>query len=169
MVDDYLVATNLDAIQSMILLLGTLIFVSAVNPWLFLFTIPLLCIFIYIRQYYLQAGREIKRIEAAERSPIFSHLASSLVGIPIIRSLDASNRFIQEMDTNLDLHNRAFYMFLTASRWLGLRLDLLSAALVLVVTFAAIGLQDTVSAGLAALSISYTLQLTGSLQWYPIF
>jgi hypothetical protein len=73
------------------------------------------------------------------------------------------------MESHLDQHNKSFYMFLTASRWLGMRLDLLSASLVIVVTFAAIGLRSTLSAGIAAMSISYTLQLTGTMQWFGIW
>jgi ATP-binding cassette, subfamily C (CFTR/MRP), member 4 len=69
------------------------------------------------------------------------------------------------MDEYIDKHSHSFYMFMAASRWLGFRLDMLSAMFVIVTVFTAIAVRSTLSAGLAALSLSYTLQLTGAFQW----
>ena len=97
-------------------------------------------LFVWLRFYYLMAGRQIKRIEATARSPIYSHLGSSLNGLPIIRSHNAAQRFIYVMQQHFDYQyvscspficdsfheicsGKAFYMFMTSNRWLAVRLD----------------------------------------------
>jgi ATP-binding cassette, subfamily C (CFTR/MRP), member 4 len=165
MIDDYLVVTNFDAVQAAFAIVGAVFFVSIINPWIFLFSVPMLIIFVGYRQYYLPAGRDIRRIESLRRSPIFSHLSVTLTGIPILRCHNATQRFVKQMDEYIDKHSHSFYMFMAASRWLGFRLDMLSAMFVIVTVFTAIAVRSTLSAGLAALSLSYTLQLTGAFQW----
>jgi ATP-binding cassette subfamily C (CFTR/MRP) protein 4 len=56
-------------------------------------------------------------------------------------------------------------MFMTTNRWLGVRLDLMSGAFVLVTSFASIAARDSVEAGVIGLSLAYALQLTGQFQW----
>jgi ATP-binding cassette subfamily C (CFTR/MRP) protein 4 len=77
-------------------------------------------------RYYLKASREIKRVEATKRSPKYSLVSSSLVGLPTIRSRGASERFETIMSDLQDNHSRAYLTFILTSRWLGFRLDLIS-------------------------------------------
>ena len=163
LIDDYLPITYMDMIQAAFMILGLVLFVSIVNPWIFILTVPMLAYFVWLRNYYLYAGRDIKRIEANCRSPIYSHLSSSLIGIPTIRCHNASTRFSNLMESHLDHHGRAFYMFMTANRWLGVRLDLMSGVFAVVVAYSAIAARNSLPPGLAGLSLAYALMLTG---WY---
>ena len=145
--------------------IGIIFFVSIVNPWIFLATGPFVILFFWLRAYYMHLGREIKRLEAVARSPVFSHFSTSITGLPIIRCHQAGPRFIQQMYEHLNHHGRAFYVYLTAARWLGVRLDSLSAFLVGITVFVAIAARHSINPGLIALSISYTLQLMAGFQW----
>ena len=42
-------------------------------------------LFFFFKRYYRRAGRQLKAIEAASRSPMFSLIASSLHGLATIR------------------------------------------------------------------------------------
>ena len=138
---------------------------SVVNPWVFLISLPLTVVFFYLRRVYLRRNQDIKRIESIARSPIYSHLSASLAGITSIRCFAASSRFVQGMELFLDEHATAIYTFVCGGRWFALRLDFLASILVIAVVYVAIAARSTVNAGLAALSITYTVQLLASLQW----
>ena len=47
-----------DFLQDLFGILGIAGFISAVNPWLFLLTLPMMVLFMWIRWYYLNAGRD---------------------------------------------------------------------------------------------------------------
>lgn len=56
-------------------------------------------------------------------------------------------------------------MFMTANRWLGVRLDLMSALFVTVTAFASIAARNSLAPGVVGLSLAYALVLTGQFQW----
>ena len=67
-------------------------FVSAVvmciiaTPWFGLGMIPLAVIFFLIGSYFRRSIREMKRIEAVSRSPIYSSFTEALNGVSTIRA-----------------------------------------------------------------------------------
>eukprot|EP00911_Craspedida_sp_UC1_P000184 UC1_evm1s144 len=163
--DEVLPVTMLDFVSLSISLVGTVLLVSIVNPWVFLLTGPLVAIFVYFRRYYMKTGREIKRLEATARSPVYSHFTASLAGAATIRSHAASARFVKEMECRQDGHGQGYLAFIFTSRWLGFRLDAFTFAVVLVVAFAALATRNQLDPGLIGLSLMYSIQLTAGFQW----
>ena len=72
------------------------------------------------------------------RSPVFSHLSASLQGLQTIRAFGVQEKFVEEFDNHQDLHTEAWFLFLTASRWLAVRLDWLCAMFVAAVSFSCV-------------------------------
>ncbi|EGD79314.1 ABC transporter [Salpingoeca rosetta] len=122
--DDILPPTYLDFIQLIGIILGTIILASAINPWVLLAAGPILVIFVLIRGYFLRTAREIKRLEAICRSPIYSHFSTSLAGLATIRSQGGGERAVHLLHNYQNTHAAAVYMFLAVSRWLGFRCDM---------------------------------------------
>lgn len=115
----------------------------------------------------MMTSRQIKRMEAVTRSPVYSSIPSTLEGLSVIRAFGAEKRFLNEFHHNQNENTRVFFAFLTAGRWLGLRLDMLSALLITCIAFACIALrsQFNISSGSLGLLLTYMMQLTGLLQW----
>ena len=97
LVDDVLPWTFFDFMQNAFQTLGMVLLISAVNPWLFFFTVPLFFACVFLRAYFLKTSRQVKRIEAAQRSPIYSHLSETLSGLVTIRSHGAQGAFINQV------------------------------------------------------------------------
>jgi hypothetical protein len=72
------------------------------------------------------------------RSPVFSYLSASLQGLHTIRAFNMEHKCHQEFDAHQDLHSEAWFLFLSTSRWLAVRLDWLCALFVTAVTFCAV-------------------------------
>ena len=58
------------------------------------------------------------------------------------------------------------YAFLGTARWVGFRLDVISAATLTAGVLLAMAIRDRVSSAILALALTNTLQLTGMLQWW---
>ncbi|KAB0397014.1 hypothetical protein E2I00_001696, partial [Balaenoptera physalus] len=137
----------------------------AVIPWTAIPLVPLGIIFFVLRQYFLETSGDVKRLECATRSLVFSHVASSLRGLWTIRANNAEQKFQEVFDTHQDLHSEAWLLLLTTSRWLAVHLDVICAVLVTVVAFVSLILAETLDAGRVGLALSLALTLMGMTQW----
>ncbi|XP_078589212.1 ATP-binding cassette sub-family C member 4-like [Branchiostoma floridae x Branchiostoma japonicum] len=163
--DEQLPWQFVEFVQYTLLTVGVVIIVGVVNPWVFIPVVPLLLIFLYLRQYFLATSRDVKRLEATTRSPVFSHLSATLQGLSTIRALAADKIVQQEFDAHQDLHSEAWFLFLTTTRWLAIRLDLLTAAFVTSVTFCSVLAANSLDGGLVGLTVSYSIIMTVFFQW----
>ncbi|OWK62881.1 Multidrug resistance-associated protein 4 [Lonchura striata] len=163
--DDLLPLTFLDFVQTLLQICGVVAVAVAVIPWILIPLIPLFILFIFLRRYFLDTSRDIKRLESTTRSPVFSHLSSSLQGLWTIRALKAEERFQKLFDAHQDLHSEAWFLFLTTSRWFAVRLDAICAIFVIVVAFGSLLLANTLNAGQVGLALSYAITLMGTFQW----
>uniref|UniRef100_A0A0K8RTW6 Multidrug resistance-associated protein 4 n=1 Tax=Crotalus horridus TaxID=35024 RepID=A0A0K8RTW6_CROHD len=163
--DDLLPLTFLDFVQTFLQVCGVVGVAIAVIPWILIPLVPLLILFIFLRRYFLDTSRDIKRLESTTRSPVFSHLSSSLQGLWTIRAFQAQQRFQELFDAHQDLHTEAWFLFLTTSRWFAVRLDAICAIFVIVVAFGSLLLAQTLDAGKVGLALSYAITLTGMFQW----
>uniref|UniRef100_A0A8C8ZXR7 Multidrug resistance-associated protein 4 n=1 Tax=Prolemur simus TaxID=1328070 RepID=A0A8C8ZXR7_PROSS len=163
--DDLLPLTFLDFIQTSLQVIVVVAVAVAVIPWIAIPLVPLGIIFIYLRRYFLETSRDVKRLESTTRSPVFSHLSSSLQGLWTIRAYKSEERFQELFDAHQDLHSEAWFLFLTTSRWFAVRLDAICALFVIVVSFGSLILAKTLDAGQVGLALSYALTVMGTFQW----
>jgi ATP-binding cassette subfamily C (CFTR/MRP) protein 1 len=101
------------------------------SPWFLCAAVPLMIIYILIQQMYSKSSREIKRIEAIIRSPVYAHLSESLNGIPTIRAYKVEEQFIRQNEKLVNGNLRAWFVQWMLQRWLGLRLETIGAAIIL--------------------------------------
>eukprot|EP00058_Branchiostoma_floridae_P004550 XP_002590038.1 hypothetical protein BRAFLDRAFT_81656 [Branchiostoma floridae] len=163
--DDMFPWTFTDFIEGFLAIFGIIVLAGIINPWVFIPTVPLLLLFIYIRKYYLSTSRDIKRLEGTTRSPVFSHLSATLQGLWTIRAFGAQESFQQEFDAHQDLHSEAWFLFLAGSRWMSVRIDFLASLFVTAVTVCSVPASQALDGGLVGLSVTYAIMVTGFFQW----
>ncbi|KAE9409320.1 P-loop containing nucleoside triphosphate hydrolase protein [Gymnopus androsaceus JB14] len=72
----------------------------------------------------------VKRELANTRAPVLAHFSASVSGLTSIRAYGFQNAFIEESHSRINTYSRAARTFHNLSRWIALRLDLLSACFV---------------------------------------
>ena len=97
----------------------------------------------------------------------YSTVPATLEGLATVRAFGAQERFTNTFIHLQNENTRVYFMFQGAAKWLGIRIDLMSATFLFVVTFFAVGMRYTLglSGGTVGLLLSYMLQLIGLLQW----
>lgn len=144
------------------------ILVICFSTWQFIFiAIPLGVLYVMYQQYYLKTSRELRRLDSVSRSPIFANFQESLSGVSIIRAYGQEERFKFLNQSRIDRNLRAYHPSVNANRWLAVRLELLGSFIILGASGLAIFTlkNGAVSAGIVGLSVSYSLQITQSLNW----
>uniref|UniRef100_A0A1Q3F1A4 Putative abc transporter c family member 3 n=2 Tax=Culex tarsalis TaxID=7177 RepID=A0A1Q3F1A4_CULTA len=162
-IDEYLPSVAVDVFQIFLSLLGIVIVVAIVNPYNLIPTFVIGVIFYFMREYYLLTSRNIKRVEAITRSPIYSHLSASLSGLSTIRAFEAERVLVREFDTHQDLHSSSFYLFISTSRAFGFYLDVFCVIYIAIVTLTFFINGD--NGGNVGLAITQALGMTGMVQW----
>ncbi|KAG5204268.1 hypothetical protein JEQ12_002244 [Ovis aries] len=163
--DDLLPQIFQDFIQTFLLVIGVMGMMVAVIPWVAILVIPFGIIFFVVQWYFLRTSRDVKRLESAAQSPVFSHLASSLRGLGTIRACKAEQKFQKLFDAHQDLHSEACFLLLMMSQQLAMYLDVICAIFVTIVAFAALILADILNPGEVGLVLSLIVTLTGMFQW----
>ena len=80
------------------------------------------------QRLYAASARELRRLEAGARSPLLSQVTEASEGLATIRAYGASRRFEAAYYVRLDASLQASLAAAVAGGWLGLRLEVLSAA-----------------------------------------
>ncbi|KAA0203072.1 hypothetical protein HAZT_HAZT007988 [Hyalella azteca] len=145
-------------------IVGIITVIASVNPYLLIPTFILAGIFWYIRRFYLGSARDIKRLEGITRSPVFSHLSTSLHGLTTIRAFKAQESFAKDFDDIQDVHSAAWFLFICTTRWFGIYLDCLSCLYIAIVTYSFLGNSHSLG-GDVGLAISSAMSLSGMFQW----
>ena len=80
-----------------------------------------------LRYYYLKTSTQVKRLESVARSPLYSHISISLLGLSTIHALKNEERMTQDFHYFQDKHSTAWYHYAMCSRWFESRLHLMAS------------------------------------------
>ncbi|KAG0047342.1 hypothetical protein BGZ83_007579 [Gryganskiella cystojenkinii] len=163
--DELLPYTFFDATQIVFMLFGSIVVVCIVNAWIVISIPFLIGGFIGLRAVYIRTSRQVKRIDSQTRSPIYSQLSETLDGLTSVRAFGAGDRFMGRFVEAQEANGRAFFSYLICARWLGFRLDALSALFLGITAIACVAVRDSQEAALVGLALNYVTQLSGELQW----
>lgn len=144
---------------------ATFVLVSVVTPWFILILLPVSIVYYRIMNYYRCTSRELKRLDSLSKSPIFSHFTETLLGLPVIRAFGNSEQFALENERRLNKNLGAFFMSVSANRWLALRLDITGSVLIFSAACLLLVVRNNTAAGLIGLALVHISQVMGILNW----
>ena len=113
-----------------------IIIATSIDQVFLLIPFAILLVFMLIlRFYYLRTSSQVKRLESVARSPLFSHISLTLQGLSTIRALGIEERVTQDIHLLQDRHATCWYHYLCLQKWFGLRLDIISAFVIIFAVF----------------------------------
>ncbi|KAF9279758.1 hypothetical protein BGZ68_007716 [Mortierella alpina] len=122
--------------------------------------IPLGYIYYLLGGFYLVSSREIKRLDSATRSPMYSHFGETLGGLTTIRAYEESHRFATQATVLLDRSQQTSYVANATARWLGIMFDMMSVVILTLVALLAVVQRNSLQQGIFAVALSEIGNLT---------
>ncbi|XP_014612656.1 PREDICTED: multidrug resistance-associated protein 1 isoform X4 [Polistes canadensis] len=154
-----------DSIYCLFEVIATLFVISFSTPEFVAVIVPIGFIYYFIQRFYVATSRQLKRLESISRSPIYSHFSESVTGAQTIRAFGVQERFIHESESKVDFNQICYYPGIIANRWLAIRLEMVGNLIIFFSALFVVLGRDTISAGFVGLSVSYSLQITQTLNW----
>ncbi|KAK6464985.1 oligomycin resistance ATP-dependent permease [Scheffersomyces coipomensis] len=144
-------------------LVGILILLIIYLPY-FAIAIPFIGIlFVAIASYYQASCREIKRLEAIQRSFVYDNFNETLTGMSTIKAYKAEKFFLDRSNQYINNMNEASFLVFATQRWLAVHLEILADVVILITSIFCVTRVFSISSATAGLLISYSLQIAGSL------
>lgn len=141
------------------------ILLSVLEPYALILLLPLTLVYARYARVFRPTSREAQRLESISRSPIFALFSESLSGTDTLRASGLTEQFAARMRQYLSTNVNATYTINATNRWLGIRLELL-AALVLLAAAITVSLlcPAVIPASVAGLLLVYS-NFGGPMNW----
>uniref|UniRef100_A0A1X7SM31 ABC transmembrane type-1 domain-containing protein n=1 Tax=Amphimedon queenslandica TaxID=400682 RepID=A0A1X7SM31_AMPQE len=146
---------------------GVITIISVASPWFLIVIVPITVFYLIVQRFYVATSRQLKRLEATSRSPIYSHFQESIDGISSIRAYNVAERFRLQSELHVDYNQIALYVSHSSIvRWLSVQLDFVGSVIVFsAAMFATLQrnyphIFGFIDPGLAGMSISQAFLMT---------
>ncbi|XP_063224666.1 ATP-binding cassette sub-family C member 4-like isoform X2 [Bacillus rossius redtenbacheri] len=163
-IDETLQKSFFDASQMLLSLLGNAIVITVLNQISLAALSVLLLLSVFVRNYFLKTTNNMKMLDGISKSPVFSHMHSSLQGLACIRASGAQPVLCQQFDSHQDVHTSASYCYGSVTSAFSFLLDLLYVSYTASL-LAAFLLEDGTKGSEAGLIISQLIATSVHLQW----
>lgn len=136
---------------------GTIIFAAMiVSPSIIFPSVILTAASVYYTNLYLTGARDLKRLEANSKSPIFELFGSVLTGISTIRAFGKSQVYLDRMIERIDAYGRSTWNIWLTTRWMSFRIGALGTIFSVCVAMS-VAYFDNINAGLAGFALGFAL------------
>ncbi|XP_035824676.1 multidrug resistance-associated protein 4 isoform X2 [Aplysia californica] len=147
-------------------LLSFFVLTVVINPWLAIALVPIMVVLLLTRMYAVRTLRQVKRLEARARSPVYSHVSDTVRGLETIRALKKKDQVLAEFGDLQDKHTAAWFLYLSSYRWMSVRTLCLVVLYMLVVIFVSVALKNSLDGNLLGLSLVYCLAMMEPFEFY---
>ena len=147
--------------------IGGIIMNSIFVPYFIIPVVPVFILFFIVQRFFITSCRELQRLECTTRSPVLAHVSQTLNGLATIRAFRSQKRFIDECFQKVDANQLPFMFYQTTNIWMGLRLDMLAACVVLAASLSAVTscIMGHIQPGMVGLVIAYAIMMSSYFNW----
>ena len=139
----------------------------SILPWSAAAIVPVSIMYWVLALHYRLSGPDLQRLDAVSRSPLQSMVSECLEGSTSIRVYHQDKNFVDRFQSIVDSNSSALLNFVSAQRWLGVRIELLGSLVVLVSSSLVVSLNDVLQleAGMIGLLIMWASHFTITLNF----
>ncbi|KAK7956876.1 uncharacterized protein PG986_006098 [Apiospora aurea] len=158
------------SISSLLVCIAQAVLIASAT-WYLAISFPVLIGVIYcLQKVFLRTSRQLRLMDLEEKAPIYTQFMETLAGLTTIRAFSREGASTELNHDLVDRSQKPFYLLLMVQQWLVLVLDLIVAALALLVVGLAVRLRDTVSIGFTGVSLVQLITFAETakmlIQWW---
>lgn len=155
----------------MMQVIGAMLLVCYLMPAFGIALVPLVYLYYQVQKYYTATARDLKRLDSLQRSPMYALFTETVTGVQCVRAFKLQSLFAERFHKRADAVNQVTHLMFSANRWLGLRVELMGAAISGLAAASALGARwlaggpDPLLLSSAGLALSFAMSVTNTLGW----
>jgi ABC-type multidrug transport system fused ATPase/permease subunit len=122
-----------------------------------------------IQMFYLRTSRQLRFMDLEAKAPLYSQFTECLSGLATVRAFGWQNALEKKNRELLDRSQRPFYLLFAVQRWLTLVLDLVVAAIAVLLIVLVVELRGTLSAGYVGIALLNVIMFSQSIKLLVTF
>ncbi|GAC94763.1 ABC multidrug transporter [Pseudozyma hubeiensis SY62] len=169
-IDQTFVFAIINTVGVLMMLFGSLVTMIVATPYLVVLVIVLCVASWAIQRLYLPASRQLRRLEMATKSPLYSAFAETSVpaGLATARALQRDRALLERNTALLNASQRPYYHLFTVRRWLQVWLLLLTTITNIALVLLAVVLRHSLHAGVLGVALVQATSLGASLNQFIV-
>ncbi|KAG9331799.1 hypothetical protein JZ751_017001 [Albula glossodonta] len=104
------------ALSYLFKLLEVCVIVLMATPFAALIILPLTIFYAFVQSFYVATSCQLRRLESASRSPIYTHFNETVQGASVIRAFGEQPRFLRRANHRVDRNQTAYFPRFVATR-----------------------------------------------------
>ncbi|KAJ5350728.1 hypothetical protein N7541_008455 [Penicillium brevicompactum] len=148
----------------LLLCTAQLIIIAISSKWIGIALPALMAVFYLIQKFYLRTARQLRLLDIEAKAPLFSTFMELIAGLTTIRAFGWQTEFDNRNREVFDRSQKPFYLLYCVQRWLNLVLDLVVAAVAVMVVTIGVQTQGQVDAGFMGIALVNIVQLSISIK-----
>ncbi|KAJ6445281.1 ABC multidrug transporter [Purpureocillium lavendulum] len=121
---------------------GTLGLAVAAIPWIAI-SVPFIAVtLVIVQRFYVRTSKQLRLLDIEQKAPLYSHFLETMSGLPTVRAFGWTSQYADKALLLLDSAQKPSYLLSCIQRWLTLVLDLVVAALIVLLVALAVLLRE---------------------------
>ena len=159
----------LNTFATLVLCLAQLVLIGVASSWASL-SFPVILITLYfIQKFYLRTSRQIRFLDLEAKSPLYTQFVEMLSGVATVRAFGWQNFLEEKTKKLLDRSQRPFYLMYAIQRWLTVVLDLVVAAMAVLLITLVVALRGKFDAGSVGVALVNVILFGQSIKMFVHF
>ncbi|KAF2842938.1 hypothetical protein M501DRAFT_1005649 [Patellaria atrata CBS 101060] len=169
LIDMELPISALNTFATFVLVIAQMVLIGVASVYAAIaFPICLTAIY-FIQKFYLRTSRQLRFLDLEAKSPLYSHFIECLNGLATVRAFGWQQDFEDKNREMLDRSQRPFYLLFSVQRWLTVVLDLMVAAIAVLLIVLVVKLRGTISAGYVGVALLNVIMFSQSIKMLITF
>lgn len=123
----------------------------------------------FIQKFYLRTSRQLRFLDLEAKSPLYSQFMECLSGLATVRAFGWQNALEDKNRELLDESQKPFYLLFAVQRWLTLVLDLMVAAVAVLLIVLVTQLRGIMTPGFVGVALLNVLLFSQSIKMLLTF
>ncbi|KAL4952600.1 P-loop containing nucleoside triphosphate hydrolase protein [Aspergillus filifer] len=169
LIDMELPIAAINTFATFVLCICQMIFIGIASKYAAI-SFPFVLLIIYaIQKVYLKTSRQLRLLDLEAKAPLYSHFTDSLSGVVSLRAFGWQQSLQEKHYQLLDRSQRPFYLLYAVQRWLTLTLDLVVAAIAVLLIILFVVLRGQISAGYVGVALLNVIMFSQSIKLMVTF
>lgn len=169
LIDMELPVAALNTFATFILCIAQMIIIGVASVYAAIAFPLVLAALYFIQKYYLRTSRQLRFMDLEAKAPLYSQFTECLTGLATIRAFGWQHALEEKNRQLLDRSQKPFYLSFAVQRWLTLVLDLIVAAIAVLLITLVVKLRGTISGGYAGVALVNIIQFSQSIKMLVTF